>query len=87
LDPFDSIRMEFNSKVLDPGKNGSSEGISRVQSNKSHNSNGYKSNNHSASNSIYNQQTKQHQPKLEKLVSGSILHVGNHVVEIMNYLS
>lgn len=79
--------MEFNSKVLDPGKNGSSEGISRVQSNKSHNSNGYKSNNHSASNSIYNQQTKQHQPKLEKLVSGSILHVGNHVVEIMNYLA
>lgn len=79
--------MEFNNKILDSSKNVSSEQISRVHSNKSHNSNGPKSNNQSAANSIYNQQTKQHQPKLERLVSGSVLHIGNHVIEVVNYLA
>lgn len=79
--------MDQSKTKQDSSKNISSEGISRVASNKSYNSNGYKSNNHSAANSIYNQQTKQHQPKLERLVIGSLLHVGNHVVEIINYLA
>lgn len=79
--------MDQSKTKQDSSKNISSEGISRVASNKSYNSNGYKSTNHSAANSIYNQQTKQHQPKLERLVIGSLLHVGNHVVEIINYLA
>ncbi|KAL6934929.1 hypothetical protein ACO0R3_000894 [Hanseniaspora guilliermondii] len=79
--------MDQNITKPDSNKNISSEGISRVASNKSYNSNGYKSNNHSAANSIYNQQTKQHQPKLVRLVVGSLLHIGNHVVEIINYLA
>lgn len=92
---MDSLETKNNAAVFDSSKNESLEklathietDVSRSQSLKSYNTVSTKSLKTSSATNIYSQKQQVHEPKMEKLQGGSQLVIGNHSVEVLEYLT
>lgn len=92
---MDSQETKNNAAVFDSSKNESMEklsthietDISRSQSLKSYNTASSKSLKTTSATNIYGQKQQVHEPKMEKLQGGSQLVIGNHLVEVLDYLT
>ena len=91
---MDSQESKHNTVAFETKKNDSSEkvnnnnetAVSRSQSIKSHNTTSSKSMKISSANNTYNQQ-QMHEPRMEKLQSGAQVTIGNHLIEVVSYLT